>query len=419
MSRWRRRPVGELCSEIVDCVNKTAPTVDGPTPWRMIRTTNIRDGRISVDRVRYVEEDVYRKWVRRGAPRRGDIVLTREAPLGEVGMLRDDAGIFLGQRLVLYRPDPRVVDGHFLLGAFRAPSVQEQIKAFGSGATVEHMRVPDCASLFIDFPSLREQRRIGSVLATFEELIEINERRIEVLEDLARSLYREWFVHFRFPGHDGRELVNSNLGPIPKGWSAARFEEFAEVSNEGVDPSSFEPGTPYVGLEHLPRRRTTLREWGSIESVESRKLRFRAGDTIFGKIRPYFHKVVWAPFDGLASSDAIIFRARPDCGLKAFVNIVASSDGLVAEAVATSNGTKMPRADNKALLGYECAVPNDRQLIADFELIVHPWLEWCAESTMLNHQLTATRDLLLPRLVSGQLDISDLDLGVLTPAETE
>lgn len=268
-------------------------------------------------------------------------------------------------------------------------------------------------------PSLGIQRRIAAVIRTFDELIEINARRIELLGDLARSLYREWFVHFRFPGRESMKLVDSELGSIPQGWSVGRLEEFAEVSTEGVDPSSFEPENPYVGLEHLPRRRTTLQEWGSIDSVKSRKLRFLAEDTIFGKIRPYFHKVVWAPFDGLASSDAIIFRARPNLGFKAFVNAVASSDGLVAEAVATSNGTKMPRADYKALLRYEIAVPNDLGLISTYESIARPWLAWCADQATLNRQLAATRDLLLPRLVTGKLDISDIDLGVLTPAETE
>lgn len=198
-----------------------------------------------------------------------------------------------------------------------------------------------------------------------------------------------------------------------------RFEEFADVSAEGVDPTSFEPDGAYIGLEHLPRRRTTLQEWGSLDSVESRKLRFLKEDTIFGKIRPYFHKVIWAPFNGLASTDAIIFRARPDHGLKAFVNAVASSDELVAEAVATSNGTKMPRADAKALLGHEITVPDDLRAVTTYEGTVHPWLEWCAELTRLNHQLATTRDLLLPRLVSGQLDISDVDLGILTPSEAE
>src|SRR5262245_5187532 len=103
---WPRRPISELCLAIVDCLNRTAPTVVGPTPYRMIRTTNVRDGFIDLDDVKYVEEPVYRKWTRRQVPQRGDVILTREAPLGEAALVRDDAGIFLGQRLVSYRANP-------------------------------------------------------------------------------------------------------------------------------------------------------------------------------------------------------------------------------------------------------------------------------------------------------------------------
>ena len=418
LTRWKRRPVRELCSAIVDCVNKTAPTIDGPTPWRMIRTTNVRNGRVDLGRVRYVEEDVYRKWIRRGAPKSGDIILTREAPLGEVGMLTEDSGIFLGQRLVLYRPDPQEADRNFLLGALQAPDVQSQIKAFGSGATVEHMRVPDCGELLIDCPALEVQRKIGAVLAAFNDQIEINERRIALLEDLARSVYREWFVHFRFPGYRDTAFRESALGPIPRNWSISCLGDLADVVLDSVEPASLDASTNYVGLEHLPRRRTTLQHWDSLGSVSSRKLRFSRGDTLFGKIRPYFHKVGWAPFDGIASSDTIILRPQQDPGLTAFVNTVASSDRLVAEAVATSNGTKMPRADPKALLGFQLAIPGHELLLA-FEEAVRPWLGWSAELVQLNKNLAATRHLLLPCLVSGELDISDMDLGILAPLVAE
>jgi type I restriction enzyme S subunit len=272
--------------------------------------------------------------------------------------------------------------------------------------------------LQVTCPQVGTQRRIAAVLSAFDELIEINERRIELLEDLARSIYREWFVRFRFPGHEDVDLVDSELGPIPEGWVVARLDDLAYVVVEGVHPSELEPDSRYVGLEHVPRRRTTLRDWGSMESVTSRKLLFSAGDTLFGKIRPYFHKVAWAPFGGAASSDTIVLRAHPDKSLPAFVNTVTSSDELVGQAVATSNGTKMPRADPKALLAYQLPLPGE-DLLFQFERTVRPWIEWSAGMVEHNRQLATTRDLLLPRLVTGRLDISDVDLGVLTPTEAE
>ena len=99
---WQICEINTICSEIVDCVNKTAPVVEEETGYKMIRTTNVRDGRIDVNETKFVEESVFKKWTRRVLPRRNDIVLTREAPLGEVGLLRSDEKVFLGQRTILY-----------------------------------------------------------------------------------------------------------------------------------------------------------------------------------------------------------------------------------------------------------------------------------------------------------------------------
>jgi len=266
-------------------------------------------------------------------------------------------------------------------------------------------------------PTVREQKQIAAVLSTFEELIEINEQRIEVLEILTRSLYQQWFLHYRFPGylHDRQDIGEDKL---PKGWSVGHLAEFAEVVVEGVAPSDFDFDEPYVGLEHIPRRSTTLRHWGRLDAVKSRKLRFQEGDTLFAKIRPNLHKVAWAPCAGVTSSDTLVFRPVKDEGFGAFVNAILSSDQVVAEAAATANGTKMPRANPEVLLDYEIPVPK-RSLLLSFERVVSRWLKWSAELVAVNAQLTATRDLLLPRLVSGQLDISDIDLGVLTPAGPE
>lgn len=110
MTEWRSRRVSDLCSHIVDCVNKTAPLSESVTPFKMLRTTNVRGGFIDTNHTRRVDEVTYERWTRRMRPKRGDVVLTREAPLGEVGMLRSDESVFLGQRLVMYRADPTECD---------------------------------------------------------------------------------------------------------------------------------------------------------------------------------------------------------------------------------------------------------------------------------------------------------------------
>ena len=230
---WPVVCIKDVCESVVDCVNKTAPTVDYPTPYKMIRTTNVRDGWVNLDEVRFVEAEVFARWNRRTTPRKGDVILTREAPLGEVGMLRSNDHVFLGQRLVLYRADPLKVDNRFLLYSFRFDYLQGQIKSLGSGATVEHMRVPDAEKLLLRLPPLPIQRRIGDILSAYDDLIENNARRITILEKLATMTYREWFVDFRFPGHRTVAVVNSGGLVGPDGWERTVVERACVSVDDG------------------------------------------------------------------------------------------------------------------------------------------------------------------------------------------
>jgi len=153
----------------------------------------------------------------------------------------------------------------------------------------------------------------------------------------------------------------------------------------------------------LPRRSLTLTEWGTADQVGSLKLMFRPGDVLFGKIRPYFHKCSVAPVAGVASSDAIIIRAKaPNSG--ALVALLASSDAFVAHAVQTSNGTKMPRADWKVLKAYPVVVPTPK-LSNRFEQSTWPMIELAGLLAAQNRNLRAQRDLLLPGLISGEIEV--------------
>ncbi|MEI1665343.1 restriction endonuclease subunit S [Acinetobacter nosocomialis] len=194
MREWQDVVIEELCSEITDCVNKTAPSVDYVTPYKMIRTTNIKQGRINLDEVRYVTEETYKTWIRRGAPQLEDIILTREAPVGEVGMIRTSEKVFLGQRTMMYRADRTKADPYFLYYAFQTEAVQEQIHSAGMGSVVEHVRVPDAKKFKINTPPLPEQKAIASVLSSLDDKIDLLHRQNKTLEAMAETLFRQWFI---------------------------------------------------------------------------------------------------------------------------------------------------------------------------------------------------------------------------------
>jgi type I restriction enzyme S subunit len=194
---WVEKRIEEWCDSIMDCVNKTAPVVDGPTPFKMIRTTNVRHGRVDVSSVKYVTEETYKVWTRRQTPQKGDVILTREAPMGEVGMLLTDDKVFLGQRLVSYRVNSTKLDNHFLLFALQSGDLQGQIHAKASGSTVQHMRVPDTKNLLLAAPPLAKQREVvaqlSSLRAETQRLTSLYTRKLAALEALKKSLLHQAF----------------------------------------------------------------------------------------------------------------------------------------------------------------------------------------------------------------------------------
>jgi type I restriction enzyme S subunit len=182
--------------------------------------------------------------------------------------------------------------------------------------------------------------------------------------------------------------------------------DLVEDVRDGVDPAAVPPETPYVGLEHIPRRSIALENWGRASDIESTKLRFRTGDILFGKIRPYFHKVAVAPVPGIASSDAIILRARQQSEFGLVLTVV-SSDAFVAHATQTSNGTKMPRANWNVLKDYPVPIPL-AEVTSMFETFIAGVVAAVQNHVLRNRNLRTTRDLLLPKLISGELDVSAL-----------
>ena len=336
----------------------------------------------------------------------GTICVTIAANIAESGILAVDA--CFPDSVVGVTAHPEKADPSFL--KYALDYMKLRLQAVSGGTTQDNLSVKKLLSFDFPAPTINVQRQVAHTLRSFDDLIENNRRRIGILEELARLLYREWFVRFRYPGHEGVELVDSDLGPIPEGWIAGEFSDLVSEITKTVSPDDIAEGTPVVGLQHLPRRSTTLHEWDSAAHVGSRRKVFSAGDILFGKIRPYFHKVVDAPISGCSSTDAIVFRPK-DESFRSRALAVASSDEFVGVATATSNGTKMPRANTRILMSYGLPHPT-RDVEEAFRGTVGPMDALRKTLETQNRILRGARDLLLPRLVSGELDVSELGLGL-------
>ena len=257
-------------------------------------------------------------------------------------------------------------------------------------------------------PPLPNQHKIATILCAYDDLIENNTRRIKILEEMAQAIYREWFVHFRFPGHEKAKMIDSQQGRVPEGWLAAKLGDVAEEVRRSVHPSRVDPDTPYFGLEHLPRKSIALSEWGVAGKLQSTKLAFEKGEILFGKIRPYFHKVGVAPVRGICSSDTIVIRPK-EPQFFGFVLACVSSEAFVDHAAKTSQGTKMPRANWEVLVKYPLLIP-PVPLLLPFNEQMRQSVDLMHNLIFCNRNLRQTRDLLLPRLISGEVDVSELEI---------
>jgi type I restriction enzyme S subunit len=410
------RTLGEICDE-VDGVIQTGPFGsqlhqsdyrDEGTP--VVMPKDLAGDRVSVESIaRIGDEDVER--LARHKLETGDIVYARRGDIGRRALITGrEAGWMCVTGCMRISLGDTILNPRFLFYYLGQPDIVTWIYNQAVGATMPNLNTSIVRSVPVKYPPLPSQHKIAAVLSAYDDLIENNTRRIAVLEEMARLLYQEWFVRFRFPGHEDVAMVDSELGPVPEGWEVKKLGEIAEQVRRSVRPDEVEPQTPYIGLEHMPRRSIALSDWGRVDETKSTKLVFHRGEILFGKIRPYFHKVGVAPVDGVSSTDAIVIVPKPD---KHFSLVLAcvSSDEFVDHATQTSQGTKMPRADWNVLVKYPVCIPPE-PILSRFSELVEDIVAHIQNAVLRNRTLRRTRDLLLPRLVSGQVDVSALEIDV-------
>lgn len=414
---WKRVSIKDVCDSIVDCINRTAPTVEEPTKYKMIRTTNVRSGWVNLSKVRYVTKETYKKWTRRAVPKKGDIILTREAPLGEVGMLRENDNVFLGQRLVQYRADFKKLDNRFLLYSLQGKDLQGQIKALGSGATVEHMRVPDAKKLTLLLPPIDIQKKIASILSAYDDLIENNNNRIKILEKTSQSLYREWFVNFRFPGYEDVRMVKSEFGMIPEGWEC-KYPNYVDfLEGPGLRTYQYtEEGIPFLNIRTLVHNDIDMSKVKYLdeEEVKTRYSHFllKSHDHVVSSSGTLGRIVTIQPEHLPIMLNTSIIRMRPKkeslgkWQLKHFIK----SDYFQNQINKYATGAAQKNYGPSHLKKMKIIAPN-REIGQMYEELVSPLEHLIINLVGKNRNLRKIRDLLLPKLISGEIDVGNLDIN--------
>lgn len=276
---------------------------------------------------------------------------------------------------------------------------------------------------------VQDRAAIGDTLSLLDDKIELNRRMNETLEGMTQAIFRDWFVDFgptrrKAAGEADPVAIMGGLTPdparaahlaalfpaafgndgLPVGWLAGTLDNLAKAAGETVNPTAISSDTPYFGLEHLPRQCITLDAWGNAGSVSSNKTRFAKGQVLFGKLRPYFHKVGIAPIDGVSSTDIVVLDSKRPAD-RPFLASCVSTESFVAFTDQGSTGTKMPRTSWGQMKTYPVALAPE-PVRDGYAAIVQPMHDKIVAAVHENRTLAETRDYLLPRLMSGAVRVA-------------
>lgn len=416
MRSWRFGDLGDLAEVTVGPAFKSNYFTDDPLDIRLLRGANVGVGALKWGAtMRWPRSDVsdYERFFL--AP--GDAIVAMDRPWIEAGLKvatveTDDVPALLVQRVARLRA-VKASDQRFLRAVLASPDFSAYLKGIAGGSAVPHVSADDIRRFKFQIPPREIQRRIGSVCSAFDELIEINERRIELLEQTARSLYRNWFIHLRFPGAETSKVRDTSLGRVPVDWNVFPLSEIARITmgqsarseevSETVEGPPFHQGVSDFGSE-VP---TTSRYCASARRHAE-------------------------PLDILCSVRAPVGRlnvANQRLGIGRGLAAIRRRDGAQAllrhqlrQALGDEDsigGGTIYKAIGKDQLSSLPVVEPNGHTVERFERVARPMLTLTVSLVDLNRSLCSRRDLLLPRLISGQLDLSDIDLGILTPTESE
>lgn len=390
----------------------------------VIKIRNIVPPTVDVIDCERVPEDVIASIpnIERFELKEGDTLIAMTgATVGKVGRFpRPCERYFLNQRVgKVYLSEPGAADYRYIYYILSQETYVRQMFGIADGSAQANISGSQIENLEVPLPPLAEQRAIAQILGTLDDKIELNRRMNETLEAMARALFKSWFVDFdpvrlkadgRAPGLPKAladlfpdSFEDSELGEIPKGWHVGTLGDVAEHPRRGVQPSEIKTTTPYIALEHMPRRSIALSEWSVADGLESNKFMFKEGEILFGKLRPYFHKVGIAPVDGVCSTDIVVIAPRTEKWFGFLLGHVSSA-AFVEYTNAGSTGTKMPRTSWSEMARYPVLTPGES--VADaFTKSSRPVVDRIVASIHQSRTLAALRDTLLSKLISGELRI--------------
>jgi len=412
MSEWEEYQLDEVIEKFIDYRGKTPRKVACGIP--LITAKVIKDGAI-LPPDEFIEPNEYSTWMTRGLPNINDVLLTTEAPLGEVALIQDE-NIALAQRIILLRGKQNIIDNGFLFYSLRTDLMQHRLSARASGSTVQGIKSAELKKVLIPLPDIDTQKQIVLTLSCLDRKISNLRQQNKTLEAIAQTLFKHWFVDFEFPNEDGKpyrssggEMERSELGEIPAGWRVGKLSELTTVNpRESIKKGGF---IKYVDMKSLSTSSMEITDFITREFTSGSK--FRNFDTLLARITPCLENGKTAFVNILdknevayGSTEFIVIRANANC-CPEYVYCLSRSLHFRDYAIKNMTGSSgRQRVPNDRVEDYRLVIPT-LSIVQSFHSICNSLFLKIKSNQQQIQTLTKTRDRLLPKLMSGKLRITE------------
>jgi type I restriction enzyme, S subunit len=408
----------DVCKEItVGFVGSMAKEyVEEGIPF--LRSQNILPFALNLDEIKYITPEFHKK-LKKSSLSPGDVAVVRTGYPGTACVIPESLQLANCADLVIIRPSDEL-DAYYLTCIFNSTWGQGTVAGTLVGVAQQHFNVGAAKEMVIQLPPLAIQKRIASILSTYDRLIENNTRRIKILEDMAQLLYREWFVNFRFPGHQDVPLVESAIGLIPQGWKVGRLGEISIIISGYAFKSKDwqETGIPVIKIKNIQEDNTVnLQDTDFISpcivTPNLKKFFLASGDFLVAMTGATAGKVGKLRTKIPVLLNQRVAKIEPLNTYKSYIwQIISSLEGQEI-FYKLADGAAQPNMSASQIANVQLLIPPEH-ICRQFDEIVSSIHLQIDNAFFRNANLQETRDLLLPKLISGEIDVESLDAAIET-----
>jgi len=397
--------LGEVCSLVTDGTHDTPTRVASGYP--LIKAKEITGGRIDFETCDQISEEEHLEVIARSKPEFGDTLFAHiGASLGEAAFVNTTREFSI-KNVALFKPNPAVIDARYLYYLVISPVFQALAMGTRTGSAQPFLGLSQLRGHSIQYHrDLATQRWIAGILSAYDELMENSRRRIRILEEMARALYREWFVHFRFPGHEKLPPVASPLGDIPQGWEVKKLADVAELNRAQINARNAPDELHYIDISSVsPGQIETITTYAFANAPGRARRIVQHGDVLWSCVRPNrrSHAQVMHPEPNTIASTGFAVLTAMKVPFT-FLYFATTTDDFVAYLTNNATGAAYPAVTAAIFEKAELLIPS-APLLKKFGEATIPMAEQIHTLQRQVKSLHQTRDLLLPRLLSGAVSV--------------